>query len=156
MSAFGNQGMTAKTQLLAFLSINWAGGKVLEIVQIADAWLLKNLDQVRVGFELGSTEAIKRVVAVSDALGCLSRYAVAQSVEDGHLVKLRTRLPKATQLTDGWSHAFAELDVELDGSSSVFVRIHELPPGSPIFFPHPLLRPEQQSQLCGLSAGAAA
>ncbi len=95
MSAFGNQGMTAKTQLLAFLSINWAGGKVLEIVQIADAWLLKNLDQVRVGFELGSTEAIKRVVAVSDALGCLSRYAVAQSVEDGHLVELRTRLPKA-------------------------------------------------------------
>ncbi|UUZ67315.1 LysR substrate-binding domain-containing protein [Polaromonas sp. P2-4] len=40
--------------------------------QIADEWLLKNLDRVRVGFELGSTEAIKRVVAASDALGCLS------------------------------------------------------------------------------------
>jgi len=38
MSAFGDQVATAKTQLLAFLSINWAGGKVLEIVQIADAW----------------------------------------------------------------------------------------------------------------------
>lgn len=38
MSAFGDQVATAKTQLLAFLSINWAGGKVvLEIVQIADA-----------------------------------------------------------------------------------------------------------------------
>lgn len=65
--------------------------------QIADEWLLKNLAQVRVGCELGSTEAIKRVVATSDALGCLSRYAVAQSVEDGHLVELRTRLPKATR-----------------------------------------------------------
>jgi DNA-binding transcriptional LysR family regulator len=65
--------------------------------QIADEWLLNNLDQVRVGFELGSTEAIKRVVAASDALGCLSRYAVAQSVKDGHLVELKTRLPKASR-----------------------------------------------------------
>lgn len=68
--------------------------------QIADAWLLKNLDRVRVGFELGSTEAIKRAVAAGDALSCLSRYAVEQSVADGHLVELRTRLPKASrQLT---------------------------------------------------------
>ena len=65
--------------------------------QITDAWLLKNLDRVRVGFELGSTEAIKRVVAASDGLGCLSRYAVAQSVADGHLVELRTRLPRASR-----------------------------------------------------------
>ncbi len=65
--------------------------------QIADEWLLKNLDRVRVGFELGSTEAIKRVVAASDALGCLSRYAVTQSVADGHLVELQTRLPKASR-----------------------------------------------------------
>lgn len=65
--------------------------------QIADEWLLKNLGQVRVGFELGSTEAIKRVVAASDGLGCLSRYAVEQSVADGHLVELRTRLPRASR-----------------------------------------------------------
>ena len=38
MSAFGDQVATAKTQLLAFVSINWAAGKVLEIVQVADAW----------------------------------------------------------------------------------------------------------------------
>ena len=38
MSAFGDQVATAKTQLLAFLSINWAAGKVQEIVQVADAW----------------------------------------------------------------------------------------------------------------------
>lgn len=65
--------------------------------QIADTWLLQNLDQVRVGFELGSTEAIKRVVAAGDALGCLSRYAVAQSVETGHLIELQTHMPKATR-----------------------------------------------------------
>jgi hypothetical protein len=38
MSAFGEQVNRAKTQLLAFLTINWASGKVQEIVQIADAW----------------------------------------------------------------------------------------------------------------------
>jgi tape measure domain-containing protein len=38
VSAFGEQINTAKTQLLAFLSISWAAGKVQEIVQIADAW----------------------------------------------------------------------------------------------------------------------
>ena len=38
MSAFGEQINRAKTQLLAFVTINWVGGKVQEIVQIADAW----------------------------------------------------------------------------------------------------------------------
>lgn len=38
MSAFGDQVSTAKTQLLAFLSISWATGKLQEIVQVADAW----------------------------------------------------------------------------------------------------------------------
>ena len=41
--------------------------------------------------------------------------------------------------TDGCPEAFAELDVELDRSNSVFIRIHELPPGSPSFCPHPHL-----------------
>ena len=65
--------------------------------QIADEWFLNNLDPVRVSFELDSTEAMKRVVAASDALGCLSCYAVAQSLQDGYLVELETRLPKATR-----------------------------------------------------------
>src|SRR5512137_2646375 len=38
MAAFGEQVDRAKTQLLAFLTLNWAAGKVQEIVQIADAW----------------------------------------------------------------------------------------------------------------------
>ena len=65
--------------------------------QTTDEWLLKNLGEVRIGFELGSNEAIKRVVAASDGLGFLSRYAVEQSVADGHLVELQTRLPRASR-----------------------------------------------------------
>lgn len=38
MSSFGDQINKAKTQLLTFLTINWAVGKAQEIVQIADAW----------------------------------------------------------------------------------------------------------------------
>lgn len=63
--------------------------------QITDEWLLDHLEQVRIGFELGSNEAVKRVVAASTGLGCLSRHAVAQSIADGHLIELPTRLPKA-------------------------------------------------------------
>ena len=38
MSAFGEQVNRAKGQLLAFLTINWAAGKIQELIQIADAW----------------------------------------------------------------------------------------------------------------------
>lgn len=38
MSAFGDQIARAKTQLLAFLTINWAAGQVQELIQVADAW----------------------------------------------------------------------------------------------------------------------
>ncbi|RYU57036.1 phage tail tape measure protein [Methylolobus aquaticus] len=38
MAAFGDQVNRAKGQLLAFLTISWAAGKVQEIVQVADAW----------------------------------------------------------------------------------------------------------------------
>ena len=65
--------------------------------QATDAWLLQNLEQVRVGFELGSTEAIKRVVASGLGLGCLSRFTVEQSLADGRLVEVRTELPKAAR-----------------------------------------------------------
>lgn len=42
MSAFGEQVNAARTQLLAFVSIQWAAGKVQEIVQVADAWNMMN------------------------------------------------------------------------------------------------------------------
>lgn len=63
--------------------------------QVTDSWLLPHLSQIQVGFEMGSTEAIKHVVAAGSALSCLSRQAVAQSLEDGHLVVLRTEMPPA-------------------------------------------------------------
>jgi DNA-binding transcriptional LysR family regulator len=63
--------------------------------QAADEWLLERLGPLRVEFELGSTEAIKRLVAAGVGIGCLSRHAVQRSIDDGTLVELRTRLPAA-------------------------------------------------------------
>ncbi len=62
--------------------------------EATDRWLLEKLGQLNVEFELGSTEAIKRLVAASTGVACLSRYAVAQALEHGWLVELQTRLPK--------------------------------------------------------------
>ena len=65
--------------------------------QATDHWLLEHLDRQQVGFELGSTEAIKRLVAAGAGVSCLSRHAVAQALEAGWLVELRTRLPGAAR-----------------------------------------------------------
>lgn len=51
-----------------------------------------------------------------------------------------------TQLTDCWPHALAELDVELDRTNSVFIRIHELTPVSPSYCP-PRVRFRRNSTL---------
>lgn len=67
--------------------------------QVTDAWLAQHLPAVQVGYELGSTEAIKRVVAEGGGLGCLSRYALdapgGNASPGARLVELRTRLPAA-------------------------------------------------------------
>ena len=64
--------------------------------QVTDAWLMGHLPQVSVGYELGSTEAIKRVVAEGGGLACLSRHALAGDASgDARLCVLRTRLPAA-------------------------------------------------------------
>lgn len=86
--------------------------------QVTDAWLIEHLPQVRVGYELGSTEAIKHVVAAGAALGCLSRHAVAQSMADGHLVALRTRLPPARRRLALVTHR----DKRLGSAAAAFVR----------------------------------
>lgn len=65
--------------------------------QASDAWLLAHLERLHVSFELGSTEAIKRLVAAGAGLGCLSRHAVAPALESGWLVELKTRLPPGTR-----------------------------------------------------------
>jgi DNA-binding transcriptional LysR family regulator len=65
--------------------------------EAADRWLLEHVGPLQVAFELGSAEAIKRVVAAGAALGCLSREAVARDLAHGTLVELATRLPRATR-----------------------------------------------------------
>ena len=65
--------------------------------QATDAWLLAHLSRMDVAHELGSTEAIKRLVAAGAGLGCLSRPAAASALAEGWLVELRNRLPTATR-----------------------------------------------------------
>jgi DNA-binding transcriptional LysR family regulator len=55
-----------------------------------DALLTRHLEQVNVGYELGSTEAVKHMVAEGLGLACLSRHAVAQALLDGRLVEIKT------------------------------------------------------------------
>lgn len=65
--------------------------------EAVERWLLDHVGALRVEFELGSPEAIKRLVAAGNALGCLPREAVAREFEAGALVELATRLPRATR-----------------------------------------------------------
>jgi DNA-binding transcriptional LysR family regulator len=65
--------------------------------EATDRWLAARLAPMRVELELGSSEAIKRVVAAGIGLGCLSRLAVAEALAEGKLVEVRTALPKATR-----------------------------------------------------------
>jgi DNA-binding transcriptional LysR family regulator len=50
-----------------------------------------------VAFELGSTEAVKRLAAAGAGLALLSRHAVADNLAQGSLVEVRTGLPPATR-----------------------------------------------------------
>jgi DNA-binding transcriptional LysR family regulator len=63
--------------------------------QASDRWLLEHLGRLNIGFELGSTEAIKRLAAAGAGLACLSRHVVLQSLERGELAEVHTRLPVA-------------------------------------------------------------
>jgi DNA-binding transcriptional LysR family regulator len=61
--------------------------------EAADRWLIRHLPQMDVELELGSNEAVKRAVASGMGLGCLSRLAVRDAVEQGWLAELSTVLP---------------------------------------------------------------
>jgi DNA-binding transcriptional LysR family regulator len=61
--------------------------------EAADRWLTSSLPEVRISLELGSNEAVKRAVRSGLGLGCLSRLAVCETLGQGLLVELRTRLP---------------------------------------------------------------
>ena len=70
MSAFGEQVDRAKTQLLAFVTLNWAGGKVQEIIQVADAW---NMMSARLKLATAGqreyTVAQKELFAIAQRIG---------------------------------------------------------------------------------------
>jgi DNA-binding transcriptional LysR family regulator len=57
-------------------------------------WLGRRLGPLNIELELGSSHAIKRVLASGVGIGCMSRYAVADALADGSLVELKTTMPK--------------------------------------------------------------
>jgi DNA-binding transcriptional LysR family regulator len=65
--------------------------------EASDRWLIDKLGTLRIELELGSSEAVKRVVAAGVGIGCLSRNAVAEALSAGWLVELQTRLPKVAR-----------------------------------------------------------
>ena len=65
--------------------------------EAADRWLAERVRPLRVELELGSSEAVKRVVAAGVGIGCLSRKAVAEALAGGWLVEVKTRLPRAAR-----------------------------------------------------------
>jgi DNA-binding transcriptional LysR family regulator len=62
--------------------------------EATDRWLLPHLAEMQVELELGSNEAVKRAVSAGIGLGCLSRLAVHEAIEQGWLVELPTALPE--------------------------------------------------------------
>ena len=65
--------------------------------EASDRWLSARVAPMRVAFELGSSEAIKRIVRAGLGLGCLSRLAVADELAEGSLVEIKTVLPRAAR-----------------------------------------------------------
>ncbi len=86
--------------------------------EAADRWLVEHLGQLNIAFELGSPEAIKRLVVAGNTLGFLSRHAVAQALAQGTMVELKTRLPAALRRLAIVQHR----DKRLGAGAADFVR----------------------------------
>ena len=65
--------------------------------EAAERWLMERVGPLKVDFELGSAEAIKRLVSAGAAIACLAREVVAHELAQGSLVELTTTLPRATR-----------------------------------------------------------
>lgn len=65
--------------------------------EAADRWLLEQLGQVQVAFEVGTPEAIKALVAAGDALGFLPRHSVAQALRRKELAEVQTGIAPAVR-----------------------------------------------------------
>lgn len=62
--------------------------------EASDRWLIQALQHVDVDLELGTNEAVKRVVALGLGLGCLSRHTVVDAIGQGWLVEVKPPLPR--------------------------------------------------------------
>ena len=65
--------------------------------EAAERWLASRVVPLHIELELGSSEAVKRVVAGGLGLGCLSRLAVADAIAAGQLAEVRSTLPRASR-----------------------------------------------------------
>lgn len=86
--------------------------------EFADQWLREHVGQVDVGLELGSTGAIKQLVAAGNAISCLPRYAVARALQSGRLIELDLRLPRAERRLS----IIVRREKQLDPLTESFVR----------------------------------
>ncbi len=83
--------------------------------EASDRWLIPHLAQMDVEYELGSNEAVKRVVAAGLGLGCLSRLAVQEAIAEGWLSELRTTLPPMQRTLSIVLHRSKRLGSTADG-----------------------------------------
>jgi DNA-binding transcriptional LysR family regulator len=65
--------------------------------------------EMEVELELGSNEAVKRVVRAGLGLGCLSRLAVQEAIAEGWLVEVATTLPPMHRTLSIVSHRAKKL-----------------------------------------------
>lgn len=83
--------------------------------EASDRWLIPHLTQMEVELELGSNEAVKRVVAAGLGLGCLSRLAVKEAIAEGWLVELATTLPPMQRTLSIVLHRAKKLGAAAEG-----------------------------------------
>ncbi len=65
--------------------------------EATERWLREKLQGIDVAYELGTPEAIKRIVRSGAALGFLPRHAVAEALKARELVEVTTGLTPATR-----------------------------------------------------------
>ena len=89
------RGRRGRASIAALREETWllreAGSGTREVVERA---LQPHLHQIRSETELGSAEAIKQAVAEGLGIACLSKFAVADQLKLGRLVRLSTGLPR--------------------------------------------------------------
>ncbi|WP_374669453.1 LysR family transcriptional regulator [Ramlibacter sp.] len=83
--------------------------------EASDRWLIPHLAAVHVELELGSNEAVKRVVAEGLGLGCLSRLAVKEAIAQGWLVEVATTLPPMQRTLSIVRHRAKKLGTGAEG-----------------------------------------